>query len=98
MLVVSLACAASAGNSSGAATSTSWVTFGDSPLRTGLAPSAARTAKRSFVLPVDGRITAQVLASGGRFFAATTSGEVEAFDANGFVLWHDELGQLAQTC
>lgn len=68
--------------------------------------SAARTRAResrtrldrSFVLPVDGRITGQVLAAHGRFYAATTAGDVVAFTSGGYVLWHDDFGQLAQTC
>lgn len=76
----------------------SWTTFGNTAQRTGGTVPAPTSLQRSFVLPVDGRITGQVLASRGVFYAATTSGEVVAFNANGFVLWRDDLGQLAQTC
>jgi len=76
----------------------SWTTFGNATQRTGVAAAAPTNLHRRFVLPVDGRITSQVLASRGVFYAATTAGEVVAFTADGFVLWRDDVGQLAQTC
>ena len=78
----------------------SWTTFGASTARTGLAADSASVAQltRRFVIPLSGGITAQVLEANGTFVAATTGGDVVAFDANGFVHWHDHLGQLAHTC
>ncbi len=78
----------------------SWTTFGGSAARTGLAADSASVAQltRRFVIPLSGGITAQVLEVNGTFVAATTGGDVVAFDANGFVHWHDHLGQLAHTC
>src|SRR5262249_35088222 len=49
-------------------------------------------------LPVDGRVTGQVLYAAGAFYAATTSGEVVSFDADGYVRWRTDVGQLAHTC
>ena len=44
------------------------------------------------MLPLDGRITGQVLYAAGAFYAATTSGEVVSFDADGYVRWRVESG------
>ena len=98
MLLVGLGLAAAANAIVRAAPASSWSTYGNSSLRIGGTTANAKTLHRRFVLPVDGRITGQVLASRGTFFAATTSGEVVAFTADGFVLWRDDVGQLAQTC
>ena len=77
-----------------------WTTFGAGTARLGEAPAPASSSRvaRRFVVPLPGRITAQVLAAGGVFVAATTSGDVVGLDRNGFVLWHDRLGQLANSC
>ena len=77
-----------------------WVTFGASTARLGEAPAPAPPARaaRRFVLPLAGRITAQVLSSGGVFVAASTGGDVVGFDRNGYVLWRDQIGQLANSC
>ena len=90
-----LACAAAAPADDAAG---SWTTYGDGAARLGDAPAAPTSLERSFVLPLPGRITGQVLADDGDFFAATTAGEVVAFDADGAVLWRRELGQLTQRC
>jgi hypothetical protein len=83
----------------GAATQpATWATFGASTARLGQAPAPVADAARRFVLPLSGRITAQVLSAGGVFIAASTGGDVVAFDRNGFVLWHDQVGQLAYSC
>ena len=81
-------------------TPSGWVTFGAGTARLGQAPAPAPPARvsRRFVLPLSGRFTAQVLSSGDVFVAASTGGDVVAFDRNGFVLWHDQLGQLATSC
>ena len=78
----------------------SWTTFGASTARLGQTATGAPPSRltRRFVLPLTGRITSQVLAFDGAFFATSTGGDVVAFDRNGFVLWHDRIGQLAHTC
>ncbi len=77
-----------------------WATFGASTARLGQAAASAPVSNvaRRFVLPLSGRFTAQVLSAGGVFVAASTGGDVVAFDRNGFVLWHDQIGQLAYSC
>ncbi len=77
-----------------------WATFGASTARLGqaAAPAPVSRVARRFVLPLSGRITAQVLTAGGVFVAASTGGDVVAFDRNGFVLWRDQIGQLADNC
>ena len=77
-----------------------WPTFGASTARLGqtAAPAPVANVARRFVLPLSGRITAQVLTAGGVFIAASTGGDVVAFDRNGYVLWHDQVGQLAYSC
>ncbi len=97
VMLLSLSCLSAAGT---AKQSPAWTTFGASAARLGEAPAAAPVSAlaRRFVLPLSGRITAQVLSAGGVFVAASTGGDVVAFDRNGFVLWHDQLGQLAYDC
>ena len=77
-----------------------WATFGAGTARLGQAAASAPVSNvaRRFVLPLSGRFTAQVLSAGGVFVAASTGGDVVAFDRNGFVLWHDQIGQLAYSC
>jgi hypothetical protein len=76
-----------------------WLGFGNSPDRVGAAAAPATSSlKRVFVLPVDGRITGQILADGGTFYAATTAGEIVAFTSDGYVRWRADVGQLAQSC
>ncbi len=53
---------------------------------------------RAFVLPLNGRITNQVLAAGGAYFVGTSSGEVVSFTPAGVVRWQDQLGQLTSKC
>ncbi|HEY7397307.1 MAG TPA: hypothetical protein VH538_03320, partial [Gaiellaceae bacterium] len=86
--------------SAGTPPAPAWTTFGASTARLGQASTAAPPSRltRRFVLPLSGRITAQVLTSGGVFVATSTGGDVVAFDRNGFVLWHDQVGQLANSC
>ena len=77
-----------------------WATFGASTARLGQAAASAPVSNvaRRFVLPLSGRFTAQVLSAEGVFVAASTGGDVVAFDRNGFVLWRDQIGQLAHSC
>jgi len=91
-------CCLSAAGATGAVTG--WPTFGASTARLGetATPAPASRVARRFVLPLSGRITAQVLNDGNLFVAASTGGDVVAFDRNGFVLWRDQLGQLANSC
>jgi len=81
-----------------AATPADWTTYGNGTARAGDAAAAPQTLSRDFVLPLAGRIVGQVLSAGGRFYAATTAGEVAAFTADGSLLWHEDVGQLALTC
>ena len=76
----------------------SWLGYGNSPERDGTASAESAPVTRLFVLPVDGRITGQVLADDGTFYAATTAGEVVAFTADGYVRWRTGVGQLAHSC
>ncbi len=89
-------------SSSGAvvAAAPAWTTFGSGTARLGeaSAPASSSRVARRFVVPLPGRITGQVLAAGGVFVAATTNGDVVGLDSNGYVLWHDRLGQLANSC
>lgn len=75
-----------------------WTTFGASANRNGYSPIAVAQLGRAFVLPVNGRMTSQVLAADGLFFATTNGGEVVAFDANGVLRWRQTVGQLAHDC
>jgi PQQ-like domain len=52
----------------------------------------------AFVLPLSGRITNQVLADGGAYFVATSTGEVVSFTPAGVVRWRVQLGQLTNKC
>ncbi len=79
-------------------TTPSWTTYGGSPERLGAAETESASLQRAFVLPLSGTVTGQVLSSGGLFYAATNAGEIVAFDADGTVLWRDDVGQLAHTC
>ena len=82
----------------GAGSDGDWTTYGDSPARISAVPAEAGALTRHFVLPLDGRITGQVLYAAGAFFAATTSGEIVSFDPDGYVRWRVDVGQLAHTC
>ena len=75
-----------------------WTTFGASTNRNGYSPIAVAQLGRAFVLPLNGRMTSQVLTADGLFFVTTNGGEVVAFDANGFVRWRQNVGQLAHDC
>jgi len=81
-----------------AATPTDWTTFGDGAARAGDAAAVPPGLSRDFALPLDGRIVGQVLDARGTFYAATTAGEIAAFTPDGSLLWHDDVGQLAQSC
>ena len=78
----------------------SWTTFGASTARLGQAPGSVSVAQlsRRFVLPLSGQMTAQVLESAGTFVAASTGGDIVAFDRDGFVRWRTNVGQLALSC
>jgi hypothetical protein len=78
--------------------SSSWLGYGNGPERDGDAAAETAAPTRLFVLPVDGRIIGQILADDGTFYAATTSGEVIAFTADGYVRWRAAVGALAQSC
>ena len=72
--------------------------WGASAERWGTVPSDPAGLERDFVLPLDGRITSQVLYADGSFFASTSSGEVASFTSSGVVRWKDDLGQLTNRC
>ena len=74
-----------------------WTTFGAATNRNGYSPIAVAQLGRAFVLPVNGRMTSQVLAADGLFFVTTNGGEVVAFDANGVVRWRQNVGQRRTT-
>jgi hypothetical protein len=76
----------------------SWTSWGNSPQRWGAAAAEPGTLSRGFVLPLGGEITSQVLSADGRFYAATSTGKVVAFDSHGLVLWTTSVGQLASPC
>src|SRR5580693_4904152 len=75
-----------------------WDGWGNSPERWGLADTESATLTRSFVLPLEGRITSQVLFADGAFYAATSAGKVVSFTAAGVVRWQIDLGQLTNRC
>ena len=76
----------------------SWLAYGNGPERDGTAAAESAPVTRLFLVPVDGRITSQILADDGTFYAATTAGEVVAFTADGYVRWRVGVGQLAHSC
>lgn len=90
-----VACASASGAT---APSPAWTTWGNSTERLGDAASDPSAVTRSFVLPLGGRITGQVLYDGGSFFAATSSGEIVSFTASGVVRWKVEVGQISSKC
>ena len=100
VLTLLLLCCLSSSGAAVVAGAPAWTTFGAGTARLGDASTSASSARvaRRFVVPLPGRITGQVLAAGGVFVAATTNGDVVGLDRNGFVLWHDRLGQLAHSC
>ena len=53
---------------------------------------------RGFVLPLGGQVTSQILAAGGAFFAATSTGTIVAFDNDGIMRWQVDVGQLSNAC
>src|SRR5262245_28236033 len=88
-----------AGSSGGASLPPStWPTFGAGTSRAGYTPISASRLSRAFVLPLSGRITSQILAADGLFFATSNAGDVVAFDRNGYVRWRQNAGQLAHSC
>ena len=90
-----------------AATAPGWTTYGGDPGRsnaTGASISPA-TIRASFVVPVRGRVTSQVVAARDvpkagltTLYVATSSGRVYAFSENGYVRWRASLGQYANRC
>ncbi len=90
-----------------AATPPGWVTYGGDPGRSSattatISPSAIRA---SFVLPVRGRVTSQVVAARDMpkaglttLYVATSAGRVYAFSENGYVRWRANLGQYTNRC
>jgi hypothetical protein len=95
-LAAALAVCASAPGA--AAPAPAWNGWGNSPERWGLAGIDPATLTRSFVLPLDGRITSQVLFADGAFYAATSAGKVVSFTAAGVVRWQVDVGQLSNRC
>ena len=83
-----------------------WTTYGGDPGRTGAASAAlSPPLKPSFVLPLTGRVTSQVLAardvpSAGltTLYVTTSAGLVYAVSETGYVRWRVDLGQLANSC
>ena len=83
-----------------------WTTYGGDPGRTGAASTAlSPPLKPSFVLPLIGRVTSQVLAardvpSAGvtTLYVTTSAGLVYAVSETGYVRWRVDLGQLANDC
>jgi outer membrane protein assembly factor BamB len=82
-----------------------WTTFGGDAGRTGSAPALRPPVKPSFVLPLRGRVTSQVLAardvpSAGltTLYVTTSAGIVYAVSETGYVRWRVDLGQLANEC
>ena len=93
-VALALACAsASADQSPG-----NWTTFGNATTRTGDANASVTTVNRGFVLPLGGSVVGQVLENDNVFYAVTTAGQVVAFTADGYLIWQDDFGQLAQPC
>jgi PQQ-like domain len=92
--------AAVATGASRAAAPNEWLSFGNGASRQGAGNAALPVAalKPTFYLPLDGRVTSQILAADGRLYAATSSGRVYAFTPDGYVLWSRNLGQLAHAC
>jgi hypothetical protein len=50
------------------------------------------------VLPLDGRITGQILFAAGSFYAATSTGKVVSFTPSGTVRWQVDVGQITSRC
>jgi hypothetical protein len=86
--------------------SPAWPTYGGDAGRTGAAPAALPPPlKPSFVLPLRGRVTSQVLAardvpSAGltTLYVTTSAGLIYAVSEIGYVRWRVDLGQLANDC
>jgi hypothetical protein len=97
-LVAALAMLALASSAAFGAGPPSWTTYGSDTTRDGEVDARPASPVRAFVLPLPGRITGQVLAARGLFFAVTSSGRVEAFDGLGSPVWQVELGQFAHPC
>src|SRR5690242_12433845 len=110
LALVSLLAAAAAGGAPGAGgdvAAGSWTTFGNGPGRDGIASDALNptTLRATFVLPLDGRITSQVLAARGvptagstTLYATTSQGRVYAVSDAGYIRWTRDFGQLANPC
>lgn len=84
-----------------------WLGYGNDPTRAGFtpAPVAPGALAQRVVVPLPGRVTAQVLAARGvpgsgdtTLYAADSSGRITALASNGYVRWTVELGQLARAC
>jgi hypothetical protein len=89
------------------AQSPGWTTYGGDAGRSGFVAAAISpsSVKTSFVLPVRGRVTSQVLAARDvpspgltTLYVATTAGYVYAVSETGYVRWRVDLGQLANPC
>jgi hypothetical protein len=90
-----IACASASGSTTPAA---GWTTWGDGTARTGSVSADPTALARDFVLPLDGRITSQILFADGSFFAATSAGKVVSFTSKGTVRWQVDVGQLTNRC
>jgi putative pyrroloquinoline-quinone binding quinoprotein len=84
-----------------------WTTYGADPGRTGATAEAIVPGgvEPDFVLPIQGRVTSQVLAArdvpvpgSTTLYVATTAGRIYAVSETGFVRWRVELGQLPNAC
>ena len=72
--------------------------LGNSPERWSNTAADPVSLTRQFVLPVDGRITSQVVAASGSYYAATSAGKIVAFSPEGIVRWQVDVGQLSNAC
>ncbi len=84
-----------------------WTTYGgDSGRSSATAASISPSAIRAdFVLPLQGRVTSQVVAARNvprpgltTLYVATSAGNVYAFSENGYVRWRVDLGQYSNRC
>jgi hypothetical protein len=83
----------------------SWTTYGADPGRTGVAPALAPPVRPTFVLPLRGRVTSQVLAARDvpspgltTLYVTTSAGVIYAVSETGYVRWRVDLGQIANEC
>src|SRR5581483_7537767 len=97
-LVAAIVAVAPISAASAAATPPGWTTFGGDPGRTGAAPALASPVKPTFVLPLRGRVTSQVLAARDvpapgltTLYVTTSAGLVYAVSESGYVRWRVDL-------